>query len=87
MTVNEIRERVRRSKDPYVIVNHKPTGRLFVLDGAYRLMPNVSNEDALILWCMYVEEWDGWKPSIKSQMPEWAYDIDRSEFISRWIAK
>lgn len=85
---NKLRSRVRRIRDPYVIVMHKESRRKYVLDGGYCLMKQkISEEDIEILWSMFFQEWDGWKPSCKNQIPKWAWEIPSTEFISRWIAK
>jgi len=50
MKISEMRKQVAAIENPYVVVEHKPTGRMFVLNGAYHVMEKVAQEDAVILW-------------------------------------
>jgi len=57
------------TKNTYVIVMHKETGRAFSLDRAYHL----KDRDLGIINCPqnFVDRWDGWLPTAWHQLPEW----------------
>lgn len=69
----------------YVVVKHIETGRSFCLDRRYSLMEDVTQKDQeRALASGTLQHWADWKPTMVSQMPEWAIDIPAAEFEATW---
>lgn len=71
---------------PYVVVQHKETGKAFALSRGYNLMSsNVPLN--VIRWMISnsVQDWEGWMPTIDHQLPTWVKGKDENEFHAYWI--
>ena len=71
---------------PYVVVQHKETGKAFALSRGYTLMS--SNVPLTVIrWVIAnnVQAQEGWMPSMDSQLPTWTRGMDENEFVAYWI--
>ena len=67
--------------DVYVVVVHRPSGRQYTLDRAYRLNPECQSfKDDFLK--MAVETWDGYTTL---HQPEWSSGLPASEFFAYWM--
>jgi len=72
----------------YVMVYHVTTQRAFYLNGGYELMSEEPTPDEIVYNRLnHVQAWEGWKPTYSCQIPAWAREYPRGEFIGFWIAE
>jgi len=71
---------------PYVLVQHKDTGRAFTLSRGYNLMTHLVSV-RVARWMIHnsVQSHAGWFPSMEHQRPSWANGIPEEEFVAHWI--
>ena len=71
---------------PYVLVQHKATGRAFTLSRGYNLMTHLVSV-RVASWMVHnsVQEDDGWFPTNDNQSPAWAKGKNENEFVAYWI--
>jgi hypothetical protein len=71
---------------PYVVVQHKQTGKAFAMSRGYKLM-NADVPTAVKVWMIRnsVQDWEGWMPTEEAQLPEWTRGLNESEFHAYWI--
>jgi hypothetical protein len=67
--------------DVYVVVTHRPSGRQYTLDRAYRLNPECPRFADEFLKTA-VETWDGYS---NLAQPDWAASLPASEFFAHWM--
>ena len=71
---------------PYVVVQHKETGKAFAMSRGYELMSsNVPLN--VIRWMVSnsVQDWEGWMPTEEAQLPKWVKGMNENEFHAYWI--
>jgi hypothetical protein len=76
-----------KDKDiPYVLVQHKDSGKAFTMSRGYKLM-NADVPTTVKLWMIHnkVQDWEGWMPTEEEQLPEWARNRNENEFHAYWI--
>ena len=71
---------------PYVLVQHKDTGRAFTLSRGYNLMTHLVSV-RLASWMVHssVQKSEGWFPTMSHQSPKWAKGKNENEFVAYWI--
>lgn len=71
----------------YVIVVHTPTGRAWALTRRYAMMSELLKKPYkdYLSASKTLDQWDGWLPSMRSQVPEWAQPLPKAEFYAYWI--
>ena len=71
---------------PYVLVQHKDTGRAFTLSRGYNLMTHLVSV-RVARWMIHnsVQSHTGWFPTNDNQSPSWAKGISEEDFVAHWI--
>ena len=71
---------------PYVVVQHKETGKAFALSRIYELMSS-NVPIRVIRWMIAnnVQKNEGWMPTMANQLPTWTKGMDENEFVAYWI--
>ena len=71
---------------PYVLVQHKNTGKAFALSRGYRLM-SADVPTAVKSWMINNQNQSdtGWFPTNENQSPRWAKEFVAEDFTAYWI--
>jgi len=71
---------------PYVLVQHKNTGKAFALSRGYRLM-SADVPTAVKSWMKrnQTQNGVGWFPTLSRQSPAWAKQLVSGDFTAYWI--
>ena len=71
---------------PYVVVQHKETGKAFALSRGYELMSS-SVPINVTRWMIAnnVQMNEGWMPTRSDQLPTWTKGMNEDEFVAYWI--
>ena len=71
---------------PYVVVQHKETGKAFALSRGYELMSsNVPINVTRWMITNNVQMNEGWRPTRSDQLPTWTKGMNEDEFVAYWI--
>jgi hypothetical protein len=71
---------------PYVLVQHKDTGKAFTMSRGYNLMTHIVSL-RVAGWMVHtsVQSSAGWFPTMEHQSPSWAKEFREEDFVAYWI--